>query len=85
MPSFKNIYKNEYHIKTINIDNIKYYYTTSFIYSKELIMEKILAFSFELYHTTIKLIELYDVVNQKFIDSNFFIFWHNRLGHPGSQ
>ena len=85
LSSFKNIHRNEYHIKTINVDNIEYYYTTSFIYNKEFIMEKLLTFSFGLQHTTIKLIELYDVVNQKFIDSNFFIFWHDRLGHPGAS
>ena len=34
LPSFKNIHRNEYYIKTIKVDNIEYYYTTSFIYSK---------------------------------------------------
>ena len=41
-------------------------------------MEKLSAFSSRLYHTTIKPIESYVVVNQKFND-------HDRLGHPGSS
>ena len=48
-------------------------------------MEKLSTFSFRLYHTTIKVIESYVVVNQKFNDSKVFVFWHDRLGHPGSS
>ena len=49
--------------------------------AKKLIVEKILAFSFGLYCTTIKSIESYVVVNQKFNDSKNFILWHDRLAH----
>ena len=46
-------------------------------------MEKLSAFSSRLYHTTIKPIESYVVVNQKFNDPKVFILWHDRLGHLG--
>ena len=36
-------------------------------------------------HTTIKIIESYVVVNQKFNDPKFFILWQNILGHLGSS
>ena len=48
-------------------------------------MEKLSAFSFRLYHTTIKVIESYIVVNQKFNDPKVFVLWHDMLGHPGSS
>ena len=48
-------------------------------------MEKLSAFSSRLYHTTIKPIESYVVVNQKFNNPKVFIIWHDRLGHPGSS
>ncbi|RVX03802.1 Copia protein [Vitis vinifera] len=48
-------------------------------------MEKTPAFSSGLYHTTIKPIESYVVVNQKFNDPKVFVHWHDRLGHPGSS
>ena len=48
-------------------------------------MEKLPAFSSGLYHTTIKPIESYVVVNQKFNDLKVFVIWHDRLGHPGSS
>ncbi|WJZ98367.1 hypothetical protein VitviT2T_016895 [Vitis vinifera] len=51
----------------------------------KLIMEKLPAFSSGLYHTTIKPIESYVVVNQKFNDPKVFVLWHDRLGHPGSS
>ena len=35
------------------------------------------------YQTTIRSIESYAVMNQKFTDSNAFLLWHERLGHPG--
>ena len=48
-------------------------------------MEKLSAFSFELYHTIIKPIESYVVVNQKFNNPKVFVFWHDRLGRSGSS
>ena len=61
--SFKDIRRNGYHIETMNEDNIKYLYITSIISDQKLIMEKLSTFSFRLYHTTIKPIESYVVVN----------------------
>ena len=82
---FKDIRRNGYHIETMNEDNIEYLYITFIIFCQKLIMEKLSAFSFRLYHTTIKPIESYVVVNQKFNDPNFFVIWHDRLGHLGSS
>ena len=48
-------------------------------------MEKLSVFSSGLYHTTIKSIESYVVVNQKFNDLKVFVIWHDRLGHLGSS
>ena len=54
-------------------------------YGKKLVVETLSAFSTRLYHTTIKPIELYVVVNQKFNDPKIFVLWHDRLGHPESS
>ena len=64
--------KNGYHIETVNKDNVEYLYITSIISGQKLIMEKLLAFSSRLYHTTIKPIESYVVMNQKFNDPKVF-------------
>ena len=48
-------------------------------------MEKLQTFSYGLYYTTIKLIESYIVVNQKFNDSKVFILCYDKLGHLGSS
>ena len=69
---FKDIYINGFHIETINEDNIECIYITSIISSKKLIMENLSAFSSGLYHTNIKLIESYIVVNQKFNNPKTF-------------
>ena len=81
--SFKDVRRNGYHIETINEDNIKYLYITSIIFGQKLIMEKPSIFSFRLYHTIIKSIESYVIMNQKFNNPKVFILWHVRLGHPG--
>ena len=52
----------------MNEGNTEYLYITSIVYDKKLIMEKLSAFSYWLYHTSIKHIESYVVVNQKFND-----------------
>ena len=83
--SCKDICKNGYHIETINEGNKESLYITSIISRKMIVEEKLLAFSSELYHTTIKPIESYVVMNQKLNDSKIFTLWHNRLGHPGSS
>ena len=60
--SFKDICKNGYHIETMNEDNVEYLYITSIISGQKLIMEKLSVFSSGLYHTTIKLIKSYVVI-----------------------
>ena len=82
--SFKYICKNGYHIETMNEGNKEYLYITSIIYGKKIVAEKLSTFSSGLYHTTIKPIESYDVMNQKFNKPKIFSLWHNRLGHPRS-
>ena len=71
--NFKDIYRNGYHIETMNEDNVKYLYITSIISSQKLIMEKLLAVSSRLYHTIIMPIESYVVINQKFNDPKVFV------------
>ena len=83
--NFKDIRINGYHTETMNEDNVEYLYITSIIFGQKLIMEKLSAFSYGLYHTTIKPIESYVVVNHKFNDPKFFVLWHDKLGHPGSS
>ena len=61
--SFKDIRRNGYHIETMNEVSKERMYITSIIYGKKLIMKKLLAFSSKLYHTNIKPIESYVVVN----------------------
>ena len=48
-------------------------------------MEKFPAFSSRLYHTNIKSIESYVVMNQKFNDPKTFVLWHDMLGRPRSS
>ncbi|KAL6340084.1 hypothetical protein AAG906_038919 [Vitis piasezkii] len=48
-------------------------------------MEELPAFSSRLYHITIKHIDSYVVVNQKFNDPKVFVLWHDRLSHPRSS
>ena len=83
--SFKDIRKNRYHIETMNKGNKESLYITSIIYGEKIVAEKLLTFSSELYHTTIKLIESYAIMNQKFNDLKIFTLWHNKLGHLGSS
>ena len=77
--------QNGYHIETMNEGNKESFYITSIISRKKIVAQKFLAFSSRLYHTTIKPIESYAVMNQKFDDPKIFTLWHNRLGHPGSS
>ena len=65
----------------MNGGNIKYFYITSIISSQNLVVEKLLIFSSKLYHITIKPVESYVVMNQKFNDSKKFypLAWHTRL------
>ena len=61
--SIKDIHINGYHIETMNEDNVEYLCITFIISYQKLIMEQLSAFSFRLYHTTIKPIESYVVMN----------------------
>ena len=69
----------------MNDKNKECLYITSIVYGKKLVVETLLAFSTGMSHTNIKPIESYVVVNQKFNDPKTFVFWHDRLGHPGSS
>ena len=77
---FKDIRRNGYHIETIIDGNKECIYITFIVSGKKLVVETLLAFSTGLYHTTIKPIESYVVVNQKFNDPKTFVFWHDWLG-----
>ena len=83
--SKSDIHKNGYHIETMNEGNKESLYITSVIYGKKIVAEELWTFSSRLYHTTIKPIESYVVMNQKFNDPKIFTLWHNKLGHPGSS
>ena len=61
--TFKDIRKNRYHIENMNERNKESLYITSIIYGKKIVVEKLLAFSFGLYHMTIKPIESYAEMN----------------------
>ena len=61
--SFKDIHRNGYPIETMNEGNTECLYITSTVYGKKLIMEKLSAFLSGLYHTNIKHIESFVVVN----------------------
>ena len=81
--SFKDIRHNGYHIETMNHDANEYLLITSIISRKKCILKQLPSLSCGLYQTTIRSIESYAVMNQKFNDSNAFLLWHQRLGHPG--
>ena len=81
--SFKDIRRNGYHIETMNHDANEYLLITSIIFGQKCILEQLSSLSCRLYQTTIRSIESYVVMTQKFNDSNVFLLWHDRLGHPG--
>ena len=72
--SFKDIRRNGYHIETMNDGNKECLYITFIVYSKKLVVETLSTFSTGLYHTTIKPIESYVVVNHKFNDPKTLSF-----------
>ena len=47
--SFKDIHKNGFHIETMNDSNIECLYNTFIVYDKDLVVEKLLVISSELY------------------------------------
>ena len=81
--SFKDIRQNGYHIETMNHDANEYLLITSIIFRQKCILEQLSSLSYGLYQTTIRSIESYVVMNQKFNDFNAFLLWHERLRPPG--
>ena len=63
---------------------IIYLQITSIKYGQKIILEKLRALSSGLYYTYINPIESNMVSNQKLLDKDMFILWHDRLGHPGN-
>ena len=61
--SFKDIRLNGYHVETTNEGSDEYLYITSTISGQKLILEKLPAFSYGLYYTTIKKIESHVVMH----------------------
>ena len=82
--NFKDIRKNGYHIETTSKGHHEYIHITCMMSGKKQVLEKLPAFSSGLYYTKIRALESYAVINQKFMDQDNFILWHDRLGHPGS-
>ena len=66
----------------MNHDANEYLFITSIIYGQKCILEQLPSLSCGLYQTTIRSIESYVVIYQKFNDSNAFLLWHERLMHP---
>ena len=71
--SFKDIRRNGYRIETMNHDANEYLLITSIIFGQKCILEQLSSLSCGLYQTTIRSIESYAVMNQKFNDSNAFL------------
>ena len=71
--SFKNIRRNGYHIETINKGQEEYLLITSTNSSQKLVLEKLTAFSSELYYMKTKIIESHIVMHQKCSDQKIFM------------
>ena len=71
--SFKDICINGYHIETMNEANIFFFILPLLFFGKKLVDEKLSSIPSGLYHTTIKPIKSYVVMNQKFNDLHNFI------------
>ncbi|KAJ9556932.1 hypothetical protein OSB04_011546 [Centaurea solstitialis] len=82
--NFKDIRKNGYHIETMDEGESEYPLITNISSGKKNVLEKLSMYSSGLYYTKISAIETNMVINQKFMDRENFILWHDRLGHPGS-
>ena len=82
--NFKDIRLNCYYVETTNEGSDKYLYITSIISGQKLILEKIYAFSFGLYYTTIRTIESHVVIHQKCYNPKMFMLWHARFEHLGT-
>ncbi|KAJ9561443.1 hypothetical protein OSB04_006603 [Centaurea solstitialis] len=62
----------------------EYLFITNISSRKKNVLEKLSMYFSGLYYTKISAIETNMVINQKFMDRENFILWHDRLGHPGS-
>ena len=62
--------------------NERYLYITTMNADKKTMHEKLPTLSFGLYFSNIDIVESHAVVNKRFTESNDFIIWHDRLGHP---
>ncbi|CAA7051317.1 unnamed protein product [Microthlaspi erraticum] len=93
--SFKDIRRNGYHIETVSEGKVEYLHITRITQGSKAIVERLPAFSTELYFTNINTIEANIAVHQKLVtghqklsvvhqkcNENFNV-WHDRLGHPG--
>ena len=63
---------NDYHIKTNNEGNEEYLYITSTVSDQKLILEKLHIFSYELYYTILRIIEINVTMHQKLPYPNIF-------------
>lgn len=61
--SFKDVHQNEYHIKTLNKNNMEYLCIIKNVSKKKYILEKFPTFSQRLNYTIINVIESYAVMN----------------------
>ena len=80
--SFKDIRSNNFHLKTIELDNKEYLLLTKSNGYEEQTLEKIPSFSSGLYFTYIKPVP-YVAYKINFQNLDKFKTWHDRLGHPG--
>ena len=71
--SFKDIRRNVYRIETTYDNNKEYLCITHIVSSQKLVVEKLSAFSSELYYTTITTIELNMMKSQKLSHPNIFM------------
>ncbi|KAJ9546897.1 hypothetical protein OSB04_019440 [Centaurea solstitialis] len=76
--------KNGYHIGTMDEGESEYLLITNIGSGKKNVLEKLSMYSSGLYYTKISAIETNMVINQKFMDRENFIIWHDQFGHPGS-
>ena len=67
-----------------NEKDVEYLYITSIKSEKKSVLEKLPAFSSNLYYTHLSTIEAHAIANQKFVEPQTFTIWHDRLDHPGT-
>ena len=67
----------------MNHDENEYLLIAPILSGQKCNLEQLSSLSYGYYQTTIRSIESYAVMNQKFNDSNAFLLLHERLGHLG--